>query len=121
VNYSNPAQPSSTSIFDWKDTWFASLGGDYRIDNNWTLRAGVAYDQTPTRDSTRTPRVPDGSRTWLSFGLGYQADNWKFEGGYAHLWVDNGNIEHTSATFSTLVGDFESSSNLFAVSAQYKF
>ena len=121
VDYSNPAQPSSTSIFDWKDTWFASLGGDYRIDNNWTLRAGVAYDQTPTRDSTRTPRVPDGSRTWLSFGLGYQADNWKFEGGYAHLWVDNGNIEHTSATFSTLVGDFESSSNLFAVSAQYKF
>ena len=121
VNYSNPAQPPSTSIFDWKDTWFASLGGDYRIDNNWTLRAGVAYDQTPTRDSTRTPRVPDGSRTWVSFGLGYQADNWKFEGGYAHLWVDNGNIEHTSATFSTLVGDFESSSNLFAVSAQYKF
>jgi long-chain fatty acid transport protein len=122
VDYSNPVQPNSTSVFDWKDTWFGSIGGDYRVDDRWTVRAGVAIDQTPTRDSTRTPRVPDGMRTWLSFGVGYKAsENWKVEAGYAHLWVEDGSIEHTSATFSTLVGDFESSSNLLAISAQYKF
>ena len=53
VQYANPMQPNSASIFDWDDTWFASVGGDYRLDPNWTLRAGVAYDQTPTKDSTR--------------------------------------------------------------------
>ncbi|MGH8171913.1 MAG: OmpP1/FadL family transporter [Rhodanobacteraceae bacterium] len=122
VDYSNPVQPNSTSVFDWKDTWFGSIGGDYRVDDRWTIRAGAAIDQTPTRDSTRTPRVPDGMRTWLSFGVGYKSsENLKFEAGYAHLWVEDGSIEHTSATFSTLVGDFESSSNLFAISAQYKF
>ena len=122
VDYSNPVQPNSTSVFDWKDTWFGSIGGDYRMDDRWTIRAGVAVDQTPTRDSTRTPRVPDGMRTWLSFGVGYKAsENWKVEAGYAHLWVEDGKIEHTSATFSTLVGNFESSSNLLAISAQYKF
>jgi len=122
VDYANPVQPNSTSVFDWKDTWFGSIGGDYRVDDRWTVRAGVAVDQTPTRDSTRTPRVPDGMRTWLSFGVGYKAsENWKVEAGYAHLWVEDGKIEHTSATFSTLVGDFESSSNLLAISAQYKF
>jgi long-chain fatty acid transport protein len=122
VHYSNPAQPDSVSIFDWKDSWFFSLGGDYRLDNNWTLRAGVAYDQTPTRDSTRTPRIPDGNRTWLSFGLGYNVDeNLKFEAGYVHLWVDDGTIEHTSPTFSTLTGHFQSSGNLLAVSGQYRF
>ena len=122
VNYSNPVQPNSTSVFDWKDTWFGSIGGDYRVDDRWTVRAGVAVDQTPTRDSTRTPRVPDGMRTWLSFGVGYKpSENWKVEAGYAHLWVEDGKIEHTSATFSTLIGDFESSSNLLAISAQYKF
>jgi long-chain fatty acid transport protein len=122
VHYSNPAQPDSVSNFDWKDSWFASFGGDYRLDNNWTLRAGVAYDQTPTRDSTRTPRIPDGNRTWLSFGLGYKVDdNLKFEAGYVHLWVDDGNVDHVSPTFSTLVGTFESSGNLLAVSGQYRF
>lgn len=122
VDYSNPAQPDSTSIFDWKDSWFVSFGGDYRLDDQWTLRAGIAYDETPTKDSTRTPRVPDGSRTWLSFGLGYKvSEDMKFEAGFAHLWVDDGDIHHTSATFSTLDGYFESSGNLLAVSGQFKF
>ena len=122
VHYSNPAQPDSVSIFDWKDAWFFSFGGDYRLDNNWTLRAGVAYDETPTKDSTRTPRIPDGNRTWLSFGLGYKvSDDLKFEAGYVHLWVDDGDVNHVSPTFSTLVGTFESSGNLLAVSGQYRF
>ena len=122
VNYSNPAQPNSTLLFDWKDSWFGSIGVDYRIDSNWTLRAGVAYDQTPTRDSTRSPRIPDGNRTWLSFGLGYKvSEELKFEAGYVHLWVDDADINHTSATFSTLTGHFESSGNLLAVSGQYRF
>jgi long-chain fatty acid transport protein len=122
VNYSNPAQPPSVSIFDWKDAWFGSLGGDYRLDQNWTLRAGVAYDETPTKDSTRTPRIPDGNRTWLSFGVGYKvSEDLKFEAGYVHLWVDDGDINHLSATFSTLTGHFESSGNLLAVSGQYRF
>jgi len=122
VNYANPAQPSSVSIFDWKDSWFTSIGGDYRLDETWTLRAGVAYDETPTKDATRTPRVPDGSRVWLSFGIGYKAsDDLKFEAGVAHLWVDDGDINHTSATFSTLTGSNESSGNLLAVSGQFRF
>jgi len=122
VHYSNPVQPDSVSLFNWKNSWFASFGGDYRLDQNWTLRAGIAYDQTPTRDSTRTPRIPDGNRTWLSFGVGYKvSEDLKFEAGYVHLWVDNGDVDHTSATFSTLNGHFESSGNLLAVSGQCRF
>ena len=122
VHYGNPAQPNSQLTFDWKDSWFGSIGGDYRIDQNWTLRAGVAYDQTPTRTATITPRIPDGARTWLSFGVGYNvSEDLKFEAGYVHLWVDDADINHLSATFSTLTGHFESSGNLLAVSGQYRF
>jgi long-chain fatty acid transport protein len=122
VHYANPAQPDSESVFDWRDSWFVSFGGDYRLDPNWTLRAGVAYDETPTKDSTRDSRVPDGNRTWLSFGVGYKvSDDLKFEAGYAHLWVDDGDINHTSATFSTLTGAFQSSGNLLSVSGQFRF
>jgi long-chain fatty acid transport protein len=122
VHYANPVQPDSESVFDWRDSWFASFGGDYRLDQNWTLRAGVAYDETPTKDSTRDTRVPDGNRTWLSFGVGYKvSEDLKFEAGYAHLWVDDGDINHMSATFSTLVGSFQSSGNLLSVSGQYRF
>ena len=43
-----------------------------------TLRAGAAWDQTPTQDSNvaagfygRTVRVPDEDRVWLSVGASY--------------------------------------------------
>lgn len=35
---------------------------------DWTLRAGVQHDPTPTPDASRSTRVPDGDR-WL-LGLG---------------------------------------------------
>jgi long-chain fatty acid transport protein len=108
--------------FDWDDTWFYSFGGEYRLDNEWTLRAGVAYDETPTNDITRTPRVPDGNRTWLSFGVGYKfSDDMRIDAGFAHLWVDDGTVNHTTSTFSTLVGAFQSSGNVLGVSGQFTF
>ena len=108
--------------FNWDDTWFYSIGGDYRLDDRWTLRAGLAYDETPTNDITRTPRVPDGSRTWLSVGIGYKwSDALRFDAGFVHLWVDDGTIDHTTSTFNHLTGSFESSGNVLGISGQYLF
>ena len=108
--------------FNWEDTWMFSFGGDYRLDDRWTLRAGVAYDQTPTIDATRTPRVPDGDRTWLSIGVGYKwSDALRFDAGLVHLWVDDGKVNHTASTFSTLTGAFQSSGNVLGISGQYAF
>lgn len=122
VDYDNPAQPNSVSEFHWEDTWFYSVGGDYRLNDRWTLRAGVAFDETPTTDAHRTPRVPDGDRTWGSIGLGYQVnDQLKIDAAFLHIWVDDGKIDHQSATFSTLQGKFASKGNVFSVSGQYKF
>ena len=55
---------------DYRDTTVAALGLDYvpAAAPDWTLRAGVQHDPTPTPDASRSTRVPDGDR-WL-FGLG---------------------------------------------------
>ncbi len=122
VNYSNPAQPPSASEFDWENTWFYSIGGEYRFDDRWTLRAGLAYDETPTIDTTRTPRVPDGNRTWGSLGVGYQVnDQFRIDASFLHIWVDDGKVNHETATFNTLSGKFESKGNVFSVAGQYRF
>ncbi len=122
VQYANPLQPDSASTFNWDDTWLFSIGGDYRLDDRWTLRAGIAYDQTPTYDATRTPRVPDGDRRWISLGVGYRvSDQFKVDAGYLHVFVDDANINHTSPTFSQLVGVSKGSVNVFGISGQYLF
>ena len=122
VDYANPVQPDSVADFHWNNTWFYSIGGDYRLDDRWTVRAGIAYDETPTHDGTRTPRVPDGNRTWLAIGASYQySEQMRIDAGYVRLVVDDGDIDHTSATFSNLEGHFESSGNVFGISGQYRF
>ncbi len=112
---------------NWRNTSYFSIGGDYRLNNMWTVRAGVAYDQTPTLDSTRTPRVPDAARRWLSFGLDYTpSSDFELNVGFAHLWVDDSTIDNTSAatrgpTGSTLLGKSKNSANLLGVSGTFRF
>jgi long-chain fatty acid transport protein len=122
INYANPYQPSSTQIFNYKSTWFTSIGGDYKLDDRWTLRAGVAYDQTPTTDATRDPKVPDNSRIWGSVGLGWQySENLRFDAAFVHLFVNDAKINDLSASQSTLTGAFDVSGNVLSISGQYTF
>lgn len=102
----------------WRETWTISFGADYYLNENWTLRAGVAYDQSPVRNKYhRTIRIPDSNRTWVSFGASYKTQNWQFDAGYAHLFMKNGTSQYTG----DVKAHFKSYSNLIGLQAQYKF
>lgn len=68
----NPAQTDDVTTTRWKNAFFASAGAEYRASPFWTIRAGIGYDQSPTRDATREPRIPDADRIWLSAGFRYR-------------------------------------------------
>lgn len=122
IVYDNPKQPVSFEDFSYKNSWFTSVGGDYKLDEQWTLRGGLAYDQTPTRDATRDPKVPDNSRLWVSIGAGYRAsDNLRFDASFTHLFVDDAKVNNTSPFLSTLTGAFNVKGNVLSVGAQYSF
>jgi long-chain fatty acid transport protein len=59
---------NSDTIENYRDTWSLAFGVDARASERLTLRAGIQLDPTPTRDTSRDPRVPDGSR--VDFNLG---------------------------------------------------
>ncbi len=59
---------TTTEDLDWHNSWFYSLGLSYQIDSQWTLRGGVALDNSPIPDSTRSVRVPTSDRTLFSIG-----------------------------------------------------
>lgn len=122
------AQDDTVEPEHWEDTWMVGIGGDYRLNDNWVLRAGVGYDETPTQDATRSPRVPGNSRRWASVGFDYQpSDTLEVSVGFAHLWVSDPLIENTlqngtaGPTGTSLVGTFSEYANLLAASATYKF
>jgi long-chain fatty acid transport protein len=75
-------RPDAVTEQRWRDSWLIALGAEYRATNALTLRSGVAFDQSPVPDATRTPRIPDSDRYWLSIG--------------ASLWIGPG-VELTIA------------------------
>ncbi len=106
--------------YRWKDAWNVALGEDYYLNNNWTLRAGVAYDQSPSRSNTyRTNRIPDTDRIWVSLGASYQKDNYQVDFGFAHLFFTHGRTRNSPE--GDMNADYHSYSNMLGMNFQYKF
>jgi long-chain fatty acid transport protein len=123
VKYANPAQPTSEQTFNWKNSWYASFGGDYYLNDKVTLRAGVALDTTPTTARYRDARVPDETRKLVTVGVGYKAsEHFELNLSYAHIFVSKAAIDGAdSATGDVLAGSFSDYGNLLSFSAQYRF
>ncbi|GFZ91144.1 OmpP1/FadL family transporter [Dyella caseinilytica] len=123
VNYANPYQPATTQVFNWHNSWYASLGGEYYLTDKFTVRAGLGFDTTPTAGDTRDVRVPDETRKLLSVGVGYKAtEHFTINASYAHIFVNRAAINNdVSATEDAITGSSSDYGNLFALSGVYKF
>lgn len=84
---------ASTLELQWKDGWFASVGAEYRLDPRLALRAGLGYELSPVPDATRTPRLPDSNRLWLSAGGTYAlTPQLSLDLAYTHILAEAANI-----------------------------
>lgn len=124
IDFENP-DPDSVEPFDWDTTRFMSIGGEYRLNEDWTLRAGYAYDETPTTFQTRTPRLPDEDRRWYAIGATWAfSEHLEFSVAYTRIEPDEpriGIITPTADGGQRLFGTYDSDVNLFGVSGQYRF
>ncbi|MFW7379822.1 MAG: OmpP1/FadL family transporter [Oligoflexus sp.] len=74
---------------NWKDSYRYALGTTHYYSQQFKLRAGVAYDQSPIPDATRTFRIPTGDMTWLALGGQYRFNQaLVLDGGYARLLMN---------------------------------
>lgn len=113
--------------YKYKDVWMYSLGGDYKLTDQWTVRAGVAFDQTPTRNSTRDPRIPDGDRVFTSLGAGYvvkQIPGLSLDAAYSHQFVEKvklktQNVDRLGA--GSLDSEAKAHGDVVSLSATYAF
>ncbi|GAB1596644.1 OmpP1/FadL family transporter [Lysobacter claricitrinus] len=109
--------------FQWKDTNFYSLGGEWDMSPSWTFRAGIALDESPTNDTYRTPRLPDADRKIFTLGATWNVnESLSVDAAYMRINVDDPTINGaTSSSGSKLTGVFNAHADLFGVAAQYKF
>ena len=93
VKFDGRSQADEVIEDDWRDTWFLGLGCTYRPTPEWTIRSGVGYDQSPSRNRTRTPRTPANNGILLSFAAGYTLNPAiELAFAYSHYFIDSARI-----------------------------
>lgn len=110
---------------EFRDTWRVALGANYKLNNDLTLKTGIAYDQTPVKGaSTRLVSLPDNNRTWLSLGAQWKATkDLTLDGGATYLFVKDSKIDNdqTALGRGRVTGDYAASVWLFGVQASMAF
>ncbi|OFZ97983.1 MAG: hypothetical protein A3H35_10240 [Betaproteobacteria bacterium RIFCSPLOWO2_02_FULL_62_17] len=76
-----------TLRFNFRDTMRYAGGARYKMNDSWTLKMGLALDETPVPNSNdRSVRLPDSDRTWFTFGVKYKLSNAaSIDAGFAHI------------------------------------
>jgi long-chain fatty acid transport protein len=84
----------------WKDSWYFSLGAEYAYNDALTLRSGVAFEKSPVPDATRSVRVPDNDRYWVSVGASYKfSDSMTANLAYSHVFIKDGDVAALKTSF----------------------
>ena len=126
TSFDNPAQADSETIFDWEDVVRVSGGVNFAQSQKLTLRAGLAFDQSPVPNpQRRTLRGPANDRFWYSFGGSYQvSSNIRLDAAFTHVAIDQSAIANSgnpAAGDPTVRGLFDISANILAVQFNWDF
>ena len=114
-------------VFNFHNTWRVAMGVNYRADEKWTVKGGVAFDRSPVDNANRTIRLPDTNRFWLSSGAKYRfSKNGAIDLAYAHLFGSDSTINRTRVVAgtpftTTITGDYEASIDIVSLQATYSF
>ncbi|WP_044874800.1 outer membrane protein transport protein [Pseudomonas sp. LFM046] len=107
---------------DWHDTWSYAVGAAYKLNRQWTLRAGLAYDQSPTRNEFRSPRIPSDDRKVFSLGAGWSPnDDVTIDVAYSYLKEDDADINQVSATKGAYRATYQNSAHGLGAQVTYRF
>lgn len=91
INYGAPFGPTGTrtsiSPKNWDNVYRFLIGMEWKVNENWDLRIGYAYDQAPEPDNTIDYILPDNDRNMYSLGFGYHKNNWALDFSYTLMII----------------------------------
>lgn len=142
INQINVVDPATGTlrdvlVLDFDNAYRYSIGANYVLNEKWTLKGGLAYDETPVKGAaTRTVRLPDNNRTWISFGGQVKVGKGgRVDLGYTHIFIEDADINNTRSqqvpgltvatpapgTATTVSGGYTGSVDIFSVQYSVRF
>jgi long-chain fatty acid transport protein len=122
VSSSPPDLPATP--LNWDDSWKFSVGASYKVSDQWKVRFGTAFDQTPATDAP-TPRLPDSDRWWLAIGGQYKhSPNLVFDAGFVYIFADSPSFnrnEGSTPSYGLINGSYDVSTTILSFQGTYTF
>mgnify|MGYP001216260490 CR=1 FL=1 len=85
---------------NFENSWRISLGTTHQLNDQWTLRGGLAYDKSPVPAEFRSISIPDVDRTWYTLGATYAySKNLSIDAAFAFLDGSNVAVEQEESKF----------------------
>jgi long-chain fatty acid transport protein len=118
---------TDTAVFekDWRNTLMILIGGQYRLSEQWKLRAGYFHDQTAVSSERFESSYPDAEKQAVSIGAGYTSGNITVDASYMYSWFNARTISNSLAGGDTPVtsldGTYKSYAHLAGITMTYKF
>ena len=113
----------------WKDVACLRIGGQYKLSDQWKVRAGYLYDQNPVKEEHFETRIPDSDRQGFSLGAGYTTSNVTIDAAFMCLrfnkrTISNSLMDDASVTPNApdaLNGTYKSRAQLAGITIAYTF
>lgn len=104
----------------YKDVYRLNFGTEYKLNQNWALRAGYVYDKSPINKHEMDTLVPVDDRHIASIGAGYKTDTWSIDLAYAHIFSRD--LSGRSEQLQNLPVKYtDGKSDMYALTFGYKF
>jgi long-chain fatty acid transport protein len=119
LTFPDRPQLDQTVIEDYHDSWQFRAGAERRLGENWAVRGGYHYDQTPVPTASVSPLLPDQDRHGLALGGSWLHDRWRVDAGLWYLFLSPRSTEGKSR--DDYNGSYDNSAVTFGVSFGYRF
>lgn len=119
-------QDSEVLDKDWDDSYGFLFGGEYRVNDTWSIMAGYLFEKNPIPDSTFEPSNPDADSHVFSAGTSFRYKGFEACVAYAFQHEERRDKDNDigvvggDATFSAN-GAYESDVHFVALSLGYAF
>lgn len=105
---------------DWDKSYSYRFGFQYAVNENFAVRLGYEYDETPQPDKEVSPILPDADRNGYCFGFGYKTGALTFDFSYMYLDFDERSIVGVNQ-IDSFYGVYDTDANLVCLSFKYNF
>ncbi|MDR5900645.1 OmpP1/FadL family transporter [Halomonas icarae] len=120
---------------NYSNAWAFAVGGQYQLNPQWVLRAGLTLDETPSNDRHRSVRIPSDDRRIFSLGAGWTpTDSLTIDFAYSYLTeqatrIEQNRTDHLASPATggvpvggtTYAADYKNEAHGFGAQLTYRF